>query len=29
VLREERLDHEATLGIAAFKGRMLTYQLGH
>jgi predicted nicotinamide N-methyase len=29
VLREERLDQEATPGIAAFTGRMLTYQLGH
>ena len=28
-LHEARLDHEATLGAAAFKGRLLTYQLGH
>ena len=28
-LREERLDQEATPGVAAFKGRLLIYQLGH
>jgi hypothetical protein len=28
-LREERLDHEATPGVAAFKGRLLIYQPGH
>jgi predicted nicotinamide N-methyase len=28
-LHEERLDREAAQGVAAFKGRLLTYQLGH